>query len=73
MSKPDNPAIWNGLLQSEYRGSEGYFTPLTLRDLFAAFALAGLNASDYSVSGLPSELADAAYRQAEAMLQERAK
>lgn len=63
MDKPDNPPLYAGM------------TKLELRDLFAAFALAGLMAARAfaAPSGDEDGLSQASYEVADAMLKERAK
>ena len=49
-------------------------TDITLRDLFAAFSLAGMNAAinpEIGLNGAAKDLAAAAYADADAMLKER--
>ena len=72
MSKPKDPAIIHSNVQGPRSTSDGH--DITLRDLFAAFALAGLNTCD-SEGSRPSsrEAAKAAYGDADAMLAEREK
>lgn len=63
MSEPTNPTLWE-------------MQRITLRDLFAAFALAGIRASESSDRFPPSESDRAlalAYKDADAALKERAK
>lgn len=80
MSTPINdggPAFPCMVFSGDDHNSPEYSNGMTLRDWFAGQALAGLNAS-MSADGYPTEndadaYAECAYRQADAMLAERAK
>jgi len=68
MSKPSNPMILRGVAKN------GNFTAVTLRDLFAAAAMAGMSLPhDYSHGTHNSSAANRAYCLADAMLAEREK
>ena len=72
MSKPENPRLFD---LTDLGVRDGYIaigTNMTLRDLFAAFALAGL-LSDHTMRAEPKDFAEWAYVDADAMLAERAK
>lgn len=66
MSKHDNPPL---LALPNYIGEDC----VTLRDLFAAFSLAGMRASPDGYMADPAKIAEYAYKDADAMLAERAK
>lgn len=66
-TKPENPLL---LSSSDPNTEQPCY--ITLRDLFAAFALAGMKA-DPTCSVKPGVLAAEAYDVADAMLEERAK
>jgi len=65
MSAPENPKLFKG---------EFVATEVTLRDMFAAFAMASPYTPVYSKNTelVPDELAECAYRIADAMLEVRA-
>ena len=63
-TKPSNPTIFSEMESADY------WTNITLRDLFAGLALAGMLA--HPVDGaIPTEYAEDAYSYADAMLAER--
>jgi hypothetical protein len=71
MSKPNNPPlVWTSANMGG--GIHDIRCEVTLRDLFAAFALAGLEA-DPNVDMCANAIAEAAYADARAMLAEREK
>lgn len=71
--KPENPRLFEALLHPDApMGTHHPITDLTLRDLFAGFALLGDLASG-EASVFESKAAESAYAYAEAMLVERQK
>ena len=71
MSEPKNPPLF-ARVHTHGGTVQEYSTDITLRDLFAAFTLAGLNANP--VIDINSETsAKIAYEDADAMLAEREK
>lgn len=73
MSKPANPPLFvSDVLQSETACVSSVSTDITLRDLFAAFALVALQ-DEQERSATDEKRAHWAYNMADAMLREREK
>lgn len=77
-TKPENPPVLHFKLKAdridEYFGEVGYESSVTLRDLFAAFALTAVSApANYHTGPCNAAIAERAYLIADAMLRERSK
>jgi len=73
VSEPENPSLFF-TCKAHPEHPPTAFTDITLRDLFAAFAMGGGMASGRTSRGLSAQMiAEAAYQIANAMLAERSK
>ena len=73
MSKPNNPPLFTTHWCTTESGNADYSTEITLRDLFAAFALSGFLGDTISPGVNDADIAKASYTLADAMLAERSK
>ena len=71
MTNPQNPPLFDWEFIQQGLNDTHLFTNVTLRDLFAAFALAAQIIQDETAANDPNKAAEWAYVNADAMLAER--